>query len=261
MKTSRMVSFMLTVSVIVAGAVAAWNVLPGTPSRGAEPGAGDRVNVTPTPDILREAGTIAAAIETLRATNRPVAEALESWTRADAAAIVSALPSFTRRCETFVSRGVSLCERTNRPVGSLVELFETSSVNLPGFQVERDDALDTFTYLLDSRHPRVEMLALRGDGAYLAVIGVDPRPALQFPGPVVLGGGDIVAVYVLITRLGGIVDAAQKSATAPPLEPVRNELRLGSNSYEILAVDDSFRARERAVNDENEAHRKDPPTR
>lgn len=261
MKKSRIVSLMLTASVIVAAAVATWNVLPGTPSRGAEPGAGDRVNVTPTPDILRGAGSIAAAVETLRATNGPVAQVLESWTRADAAAIVSALPSSTGPCESFVSRGVSLCERTNRPVGTVVELFETSSVNLPGFRVERGDALDTFAYLLGGRHPRVEMLALRGDGAYLAVIGVDPRPALQFPGPMVLGGGDIVAVYVLVTPAGGIVDADQKSASAPPLEPVRNELRLGSNSYEVLAVDDSFRARERAVNDENEAHRKDPPTR
>ena len=53
----------------------------------------------------------------------------------------------------------------------------------------------------------------------------------------------------------------ERGASAPPLKPVRNELRLGSNWYEVLAINDSFRAREKAVNGESEAHRKDPTTR
>jgi hypothetical protein len=254
----------LTLAVVITGAAALWSVVAGSTSgHTAAPPPAVVGKVTPTPAILPANTDVHGALASVRQSHAQVAATIDAWLRGDADAVTAATPSRTGPCEMFATRGRSqeeACALIGAGPGAAMTMFTTASESAAGFEVLAKDVADNVTYLTAGRHPSLQLLASRDDGAYLAIVGTDARPGLQFPGPLVLGGGDIAAVYLVVSPNGQLVDVDQHIASAPPLERLQNDMRHGTHSYEIIAADASLRAREKAANDDHEAHLHDTPT-
>jgi hypothetical protein len=254
----RLPSYLLTLAVVVTGAFAAWAVTHNsTPAEGAL--TGRPVTVTPTPAILPPASDMTQALAKLRSASPGIAATIDATLRGDASAVVDAAPATSGPCESFVVRGVTLCERSGLTPGTTVEQISLNGEGLPGFRMERPVAGQTVRYLLDGRGPELQLLAARDDGATLAVITIAPRAALQFPGPLRLGGADVATLYMTVGPGGTVLDLEQRVVGAPPLEPVRNGIRLREHDYVISAASAAFVNTEKAWDDANEAAKRTPP--
>lgn len=213
--------------------------------------------VTPTPDLLGGRGDAVAALRQLNLVSPAVGRVARAWLDGDVTRAVDAIQNTTVDCAGVITRGVDLCSTTGRSRGTLVQLFEPNR-SLPGYRIERPAAEDTVKYLVQGRNPRPVLVARADSGEYLIVIGLTPKPSLRFPGAIPNGGADVVAVYLTITASGTVVEMNERGSGSPPLEPIRNDIRKGVTEYTILGVGDEFRAWDRAIHDEIEAHRKDP---
>lgn len=261
MTRSTWTSLTLTVAVVAAGLLAAWSLMANASTGVSAPQPGSQLSgATPTPALIPGNRDVNGAINSLRGTSPEIFAVIDAWRTGDAAAIVSALPSRSVACDEEITRGVSLCERLGIPSGSQLTLFQMLSESIPGFEVREEDVVNTVRYLTKGRSPQVEMLSRRDDGAYLVVLRVDPAPALQFPGPLKLGGADIQSVYLTIGSDGRLLNAEERIDAAPPLEPLQNSIRRGTHTYTVIAADDAFRGKEKGWKDKDDAQRRQTPT-
>ena len=155
-------------------------------------------------------------------------------------------------------RGVSRCELEGLTPGTTIKLYELVSESLPGFLVNEQTARDTISYHLFDRHPRLDLVARRDDGSYLAILSIDPQPDRLFPGGEIVGG-DVGAVWLVVDRGGALPDFGGRSVSAPALEPIQNDVRQGVHTYEILGVSQEFTARDSRIHAELDALRMQSP--
>lgn len=255
---TRLASAVLTVAVLATGALAAWSFASGGSKVAGEPALPPPLTVTPTPALLSSVPPIDRARQEVATADPAVASLLDAAARADVSALIAALPVVEGPCDQFAVRGVTRCESAGLPAGTVVKLYETASESLPGFTVDEATARATVGYLLAGRNPGLDLLARRPDGSYLAVIGVDPQPDRLFPGGTIVGG-DVGMVSLVVGKSGRLLDFTARSAAAPPLEPIRNSLRRGDQSYTILGVSDRFAAQEAAAAAAKDALNKQSP--
>lgn len=234
-------SFVLSGVTVVVGLFAAWAVLAGgdttqgLPPEAPPPG----VTFSPTPSLLADVPDIGDAIRALRSR---AADSVR-WRRAE--------------CQNTGLRGVSGCQLYGVPPGTILEFWNPEE-GVIEYELQRNDAEAMLSYLLDGRHPQLDLIARRDDGAFLVVVGVDPRPDVSFPGAVPTNSGDITAIEFLIDGpTGDIFAASSKPRQRPPLETVRYQEHRG-RAYKILGKSQAFAEREKAFADELEAHTHDP---
>ncbi|MBA2706248.1 MAG: hypothetical protein H0U59_00385 [Gemmatimonadaceae bacterium] len=258
MTRARTASLGLSMLVLLSGALAAWSVVRGTDVAETAPRA-IQVAATPTPAFLQGATPAMSAKSVLGDSDPLAAGVVDALIEARGASLLPSFPSEARSCSEIVTRGLTRCDTDGLAPGTPLTLFRISPQSAPAYIVDRQAVLDTVDYLLGDGTGRLDLLARRSDGGYLAVVGFDPKAAVQFPGPLVLGGPDVTAVYVIVARSGMILDFGAQSVGSPPLELLREQNRRRPEAYTILAASSQFKERDRGVHDKMEADRKQAP--
>lgn len=261
MNTKTYASWLLSGLVVVTAILAVIAVANGSDQAksSAEPTPSRILTPTPTPAVLPGAVDMARALTETSIAHPKQATVIYALVQGRPSAVVDAAPRETGPCESFITRGKTLCERQGYSSATVVDQIRLRSESLPGFAQERRPAENTIQYLTEGRSPTLDLLAVRGDEAILAVISIANGRALQFPGPLELGGPDENALYVIVSKDGVLLDLSTRTVGSPPLEPIQSATRLGKNEFQILAASQSFVERDRMWHQEDEASRKVPP--
>lgn len=254
----RVAGWPLSLAVLVVGVLALAAVLATTRSGDSAPRP-EVFNITPTPTILPNGGDVLPTLEKLRADRPEQAAVVDSWLQGDVRAVVAVFPTIRGKCDEFITRGVSLCERSGYAPGTSVTLLLPSRESAPGYQIEERAMHDKITYLVEGRHPRVDLLAECDDGALLAVIGLDAAPGKLFRGGVATNEAPVVAAYLYIAPDGTMSDMSERGTGSPPLEPVRNDVRQGLHTYKVLAASTEFVEWDKTLNAAMDEARKASP--
>lgn len=216
-------------------------------------------NITPTPTILPKGGNVLPVLEKLRAERPEQVATVDDWLTGDVEAAGATFPTVTGKCDDFITRGVSLCERAGYEPGTSVTLLIPSRESARGYQVEPQAVRDQIAYLVDGRNPRLDLLAQRDDGTLLAVIGLDAAPGKLFPGGTATNEAPVIAAYLYVAPDGTISDMSERGAGSPPLEPIRNDERQGVHTYKVLTASAEFVEWDKTLNDALDAARKASP--
>lgn len=187
------------------------------------------------------------------------AATIDHWMKGDVEAAVATFPTVTGKCDDFITRGMSLCEREGYAPGTSVTLLIPAGESAPGYQVEAQAIRDEIAYLIEGRSPRLDLLAQRDDGTVLAVIGLDAAPGKLFPGGIPTNEAPVIAAYLYIAPDGTMSDMSERGTGSPPLEPIRNAERQGVHKYTILAVSTEFVEWDKTLNAAADEARKATP--
>ncbi|MCC6382587.1 MAG: hypothetical protein IT304_08750 [Dehalococcoidia bacterium] len=248
---------------LFSGAVglAAWGLVQNSRSQAPppEPTIAPGVMPQPTPSLLRSVPTIAEGKAALASTAPGAAEIVALVEGVQVAALLDRMLWQSGSCEQYVARGKDRCEAWGVAPGVVVEWLRPR----PEFAVQllRAAAAAELSYLLEGRHPRLQVLARRDDGAYLLSFAVDPKPGLMFPGALPEGGTPVGTSYLHTDPKDAakIAGYGSFSVSTPPLEFARYDAFHGIHQYELLAASDEFYKAEQASHDEIEAGRKQKP--
>lgn len=205
----------------------------------------------PTPALLRTIPAASDAAAGLRAKAPALAELFAAVESADVGRILGHIAWQSAACDEFVYRGTTACEIWKVAPGTVVE-----SVRPQGYEVDvqRADVSDAIAYFLENRHPRVQLIARLEDGAYVLSFGIDPQPGLLFPGRIAEGGAPVGTWYLITAPSdpGKIASYGYRSIGGLPLDFIRVDQFRGVHRYEILGVNEEFRAPEQAAHDAQE---------
>ncbi len=249
----------LSVAVVASGSLALWAITNGGQEAEGDPALPPPIAVTPTPALLEPAWPIEDAEAELAAAHPAADSTIRAALQADVSGLLKAFPVVEGPCEDLSGgRGVTRCELEGLAPGTTITLYALVSETLPGFLVNEQTARDRVGYLFHERNPRLDLLARRDDGAYLAVIGIDPQPDRNFPGGEI-SGGDVSTVWMVLDESGTVLNFGGRNVNAPALEPIQNDIRHGIHTYEILGVSNEFIAHDSRIHDELEEIRKQPP--
>lgn len=102
------------------------------------------------------------------------------------------------------------------------------------------------------------MIARRNDEAVTAMLMIEPRKRLWFPGRLEMGA-HAMSIYMTVGADGRTLNLSTGIRTSPPLEGLRESARRG-HPYTVLGASEEFHAWVEEQHDSWEALRKDVPT-
>ena len=211
----------------------------------------------PTPALLRTIPAASDAAAGLRAKDPALAELFDAVESTDVGRVLDHITWQSAPCDDFVYRGITACEIWKVAPGTVVESMRPQGYEV---DVQRADVRDAIAYFLENRHPRIQLVARLEDGAYVLSFGIDPQAGLLFPGRIAEGGSP-VGTWYLITAAdnhGKIASYGYRPVGGLPLDFIRVDQFRGVHRYEILGVNEEFRAAEQSAHDAQEKANRTP---
>ena len=255
----RISAIALAIGAAAAVVLVLWTLSDGGASQEPLPESTTHAGSVPagTPALLRLAPSIKEGEAKLRSSAPGAADLLDAARAADVKMLLDHITWQSAPCDDFVYRGITACEIWKVAPGTVVESMRPQGYEV---DVQRADVRDAIAYFLENRHPRIQLVARLEDGAYVLSFGIDPQAGLLFPGRIAEGGSP-VGTWYLITAAdnhGKIASYGYRPVGGLPLDFIRVDQFRGVHRYEILGVNEEFRAAEQSAHDAQEKANRTP---